>query len=69
MSIIIQFISNISEDEQLLIEIQGGITHTIENKFNFMFLGKLTKNSQVRLYSNLINSTLFQLFKKFENLG
>jgi hypothetical protein len=48
MSIIIQFISNITDDEQLLLEIQGGITHTIENKFTYMFLGKLTKNSQVR---------------------
>ncbi len=49
MSAIINFINFQSNNEQLLIEIQGEITHTIENKFNFMFLGKLTKNSEVKL--------------------
>jgi hypothetical protein len=48
MSITIPFISNITNNEQILLEIQGGITHTIENKFTYMFLGKLTQNSQVR---------------------
>lgn len=48
MSLTIPFVSNITDNEQLFIEIQGEITHTIENKFTYMFLGKLTKNSQVR---------------------
>ena len=54
MSVIIKFVNNISNDEQILIEIQGGLTHTIENKFNYMFLGKLHKNSEVR--SLLLNN-------------
>ncbi len=51
MTSIINFVNFISNDEQILIEIQGSITHTIENKFNYMFLGKLTKHSEVRFFS------------------
>ena len=52
MSVIINFINNISAEEghQMLIEIQGSLSHTIESKFNFMFLGKLHKNSEVKKY-------------------
>ena len=52
MSVTIKFINSISDENQLLIEIQGNLSHTIENKFNYMFLGKLTKNSEVNI--NLI---------------
>ena len=49
MSVIIKFTNNITENELLLIEIQGSITHTIESKFNYMFLGKLNKINDVRV--------------------
>ena len=47
MNTIINFFNFFSQEEPTLIEIQGTISHTIENKFNFMFLGKLTKISDV----------------------
>ena len=47
MSVIIKFTNNTTENELLLIEIQGSITHTIESKFNYMFLGKLKKINDV----------------------
>jgi len=49
MSVIIKFTNNITENEQLLIEIQGSLTHTIESKFNYMFLGKINKINEVRI--------------------
>ena len=63
MSVIIKFVNNISNDEQILIEIQGGLTHTIENKFNYMFLGKLHKNSEVKYIK--LNNNLGQLYFKY----
>lgn len=48
MSVLIKFINSITEDEHILIEIQGSLTHTIETKFNYMNLGKLHKNSEVK---------------------
>jgi hypothetical protein len=48
MSVLIKFINRITDDEHILIEIQGSLTHTIETKFNYMNLGKLHKNSEVR---------------------
>lgn len=47
MSVIIKFVNQLSEEEQMLIEIQGSIGHTLENKFTYMYLGKLHKNSEV----------------------
>lgn len=48
---IIHFISQLIEEDQghMLMEIQGSITHTIESRFSWMLLGKLTKKSEVNL--------------------
>lgn len=47
MSVIINFIYQISNNENTLIEIQGSLTHTFENKFNYMFLGKIVQKTEV----------------------
>lgn len=49
MSVIIKFTNQITDQELLLIEIQGSIQHTIESKFNYMYLGKLNKINDVLL--------------------
>lgn len=41
MSKIFQFSYQISQTEFLLLEMQGSVTHTSEEKFNNMYLGKL----------------------------
>ena len=43
---LIQFATEIGDRHTVLIEIQGSIEHSIETKFNFMFLGKLTQVSE-----------------------
>jgi len=55
MSVIIKFTNQITDNELLLIEIQGSIQHTIESKFNYMYLGKINK----------INDVILILFKFF----
>jgi hypothetical protein len=49
MSRVISFVKEIGNNENMLVEIQGSISHTVENKFNYMMLGKLTKISEVRI--------------------
>ncbi len=53
MSVIIKFTNQTTENELLLIEIQGSIQHTIETKFNFMFLGKLNKINDVCYFNRI----------------
>lgn len=49
MSVIINFTAALSEKENILIEFQGTLTHTIENKFNLMFLGRLNHVANVNI--------------------
>jgi hypothetical protein len=55
MSVLIKFTNPISDSELILIEIQGSLHHTIETKFNYMFLGKLNKINEV--------NNIFKIFK------
>lgn len=47
MSTIVSFTKNLRDNEMSLLEIQANLTHTIETKFNFLHLGKLTQIDQV----------------------
>jgi len=47
MNKLIQFTYQTSELEYILIELQGTVSHTAEKSYYFMFLGNLTKVTQV----------------------
>jgi hypothetical protein len=53
MSVIIKFTNEITNDDNILVEIQGSLSHTIETKFNFMYLGKITKINEVGRSNNI----------------
>jgi hypothetical protein len=47
---LIQFSYQISNDEYILLELQGDISHTMERKFNDLYLGRLEKKHEVTYF-------------------
>ena len=64
---VIQFARQIGDRHTLLIEIQGSIQHSIEKKFNYMFLWKLTKLSEDSYMLNIGNHQIIGKKTKLKN--
>lgn len=61
MNKIIQITKEISENEHVLVELQGSITHSTEKNFSNLHLGKLEKVDEVQCIFN--TSRIFILLK------
>jgi hypothetical protein len=46
MSAVINFVKEITGNEQVLIEIQGSLSHSFESKYVYMYLGRLKKGEK-----------------------
>jgi hypothetical protein len=66
---LIQFSYQLSEQEHTLVELQGSLDHTVEKKFNDLYLGRLEKKTEVKFFKNrkntfLLSETIFLLAKR-----
>ncbi len=51
MNKLIQFEYKISQNEFILIEIQGELNHSVEKNFHELYLGKLEKKTEVTIFN------------------
>lgn len=64
---VINFCQTIEDRHTVLIEIQANIEHTIEKKFNFMYLGKLTKTGDTSYNLSIGNHVIAGKLVKLKN--
>ena len=64
---VIHFAKEIGDRHTMLIEIQANIQHSIEKKFNFMFLGKLSQISEDSYMLNIGNHQIIGKKIKLKN--